>query len=187
MSTAHAITLLLIEEGIAARAHFQVWWALRNLAIPKYLPAMNDGRYVDFFHASNSGHYKLFFHALSKIFDRDTRVAGISELKKALRSEGHTRIALRIARDLKPIEPFVKSLMRIRNQTIVHNEHSVPRSKVYKINGITPNQLRQVIETVCGTINAAARDLGITNTIFEGLRFESATLSMLERLERGDG
>ena len=187
MSKAHAITLLLIEDGIAARAHFQVWWALRNLAIPKYLPVMNDGSYVDFFHASNSGHYKLFFLALSKIFDRGTRGAGISELKRALRSEGHTRIALRIAKELKPIEPFVEKLMRIRNQTIVHNNHSIPRSKVYKINGITPNQLRQVVETVCGTINATARDLGITNTIFDSARFENATLSMLERLERCHG
>jgi len=187
MSTAHAITLLLIEEGSAARAHFQVWWALRNLAIPKYLCAMNDASYIDFFHASNSGHYKLFFLALSKIFDRDTRVAGISELKTALRSEGHTRIALRIAKELKPIEPFVKKLMSIRNQTIVHNEHSSLRSKVYKIHGITPNQLRQVVETVCGTINATASDLGITNTIFHSTRFENATLSMLERLERGHG
>lgn len=185
MSTAHAITLLLIEEGIAARAHFQVWWALRNRAIPKYLPVMNDGNYVDFFHASNSGHYKLFFLALSKIFDRDTRVAGISELKKALRSEGHTHIALRIAKEMKPIEPFVKKLMRIRNQTIAHNEHSVSRARVYKINGITPNQLRQIVETVCGTINATARDLGITKTIFDSVRFEKATLSMLARLEHG--
>ena len=87
MTGARGITEHLIEEGIAARAHFQVWWALRNLALPRLLPAMNDLNYVDFFHASNSGHYKLFFIALSKIFDRDDRVAGIRELKKALRAE----------------------------------------------------------------------------------------------------
>jgi len=185
MSNAHAISLLLIEEGKSARAHFQVWWALRNLALPNLLPAMNDSNYVDFFHASGSGHYKLFFLALSKIFDRDSRVAGISELKRALRAEGHGRIALRIARELKPIEPLVKKVMSIRNQTIVHNEHSIPRTKVYKVNGITPNQLRHVIDTVCETISSAARDLGIANTIFDSNRFERATLNMLERLDRG--
>jgi hypothetical protein len=57
MSEARAITEHLIEEGIAARAHFQVWWALRNLALPRFLPAMDHSAYVDFFHASNSGHY----------------------------------------------------------------------------------------------------------------------------------
>ena len=185
MSTAHAITLLLIDEGMAARAHFQVYWALRNLALPKYHGVMNDANYRDFFLASNSGHYKLFFLALSKIFDRDSRVAGISELKRALRSEGQGRTALRITRELRPIPPFVKKLMHIRNQTIVHNEISVPRTKVYEVNGITLNQLRQVIEAVCGAINATAHDLGIPNRIFDSSRFESATLGMLERLGRG--
>lgn len=184
MSRAQAITLQLIEEGIAARAHFQIWWALRNLALPKYLPTMNDLTYVDFFHASNSGHYKLFFLSLSKIFDRDSRVAGISELKRVLRSEGHRGIALRVARELKPIEPLVKRVMSIRNKTIVHNEHSMSRTKVYKINGITPNQLRQVIDTVCAAINGVALDQGVTNTIFESDRLESATLCMLARLAR---
>lgn len=155
------------------------------MALPKYLPAMNDLNYVDFFHASNSGNYKLFFLALSKIFDRDDRVAGIKELKRALRAEGRTDISLRIARDLKPIEPFVQRIMRIRNKSIVHNEHTMPRTKVYKINGVTPNQLRQVIDTVCAVINSTARDLGITNTIFEGDRLERATLGMLETLDRG--
>lgn len=91
MSRAQTITLQLIEEGVAARVHFQVWWALRNLALPKYLLAMNDLTYVDFFHASNSGHYKLFFLALSKIFDRDSRVAGINGFKR-----GQARIIIRI-------------------------------------------------------------------------------------------
>lgn len=182
MSKAHSIALLLIDEGTAARAHFQVWWALRNLALPKYLSTMNDRNHVDFFHAANSGNYKLLFLALSKIFDRDSRVAGISEFKGALRFEGHTRIALRIAKELKPIEPLVKRVMRIRNQSVVHNEHAIPRAKVYKINGITPNQLRQIIDTVCATINSAADDLGIANTIFESNRFECATLGLLERL-----
>lgn len=118
-------------------------------------------------------------------FDRDSRVAGINELKKALRSEGKGNIALRIVQELKPIEPLVKRVMSTRNRTIVHNEHSVLRTKVYKINGIPLNQLRLVIDTICTTVNSAARDQGITNTIFESDRLERATLGMLEKLDRG--
>src|SRR6478672_3133902 len=127
MSTARNITSQLIEEGIAARGHFQVWWALRNLALPKYYPAMNKADYVDFFQASNSGHYKLFLLALAKIFDRDDRVAGISELKRALREAGRRDLAMRVVRELKPIEPLVKKIMSIRNKSLVHNEHSISR------------------------------------------------------------
>jgi hypothetical protein len=184
MSSAHDIALRLIEEGTNARAHFQIWWALRNLALPKYLPAMNNMEYVDFFHAANSGHYVLFFLALSKIFDRDPRVAGISELKRTLRAEGKTKTAIEIARQLKPVESYVKRVMRIRNRSVVHNEHAVPRNKVYQVNGITPNQLREVIDAACSSINAAARELGITNTVFESDRAERATLNLLEALDR---
>lgn len=185
MSDARDITEHLIEEGIAARAHFEVWWALRNLALPRLLPAMNDLRYVDFFHASNSGHYKLFFIALSKIFDRDDRVAGISELKKAFRAEGRADLALYIVRELKPVQQLVVRIMRIRNKSIAHTERALPRTQVYKINGITPNQIRRVIDQVCAVINHVARELGISNTIFEHGRLEQATLRMLETLSRG--
>lgn len=184
MSSAHDITFRLVEEGINARAHFQIWWALRNLALPKYLPAMNNMDYVDFFHAANSGHYVLFFLALSKIFDRDSRVAGIKELKRSLRAEGKTKTAIEIARQLKPVESYVKRVMSIRNRSVVHNEHSIPRNMVYEVNGITPNQLREVIDAACNSINTAARALGIANTVFESDRAERATLNLLKALSR---
>ena len=140
--------------------------------------------YVDFFRAANSGHYVLFFLALSKIFDRDQRVAGISELKRALRAEGKTKIAIEIARQLNPVEQYVKRVMSIRNRSVVHNEHAIPRNKVYEVNGITPNQLREVIDAACGSINATARALGIANTVFESDRAERATLNLLAALGR---
>lgn len=183
--SAHTITQRLIEEGIAAKAHFQVWWALDNLARPKYLPTMNDLSYVDFFHASGSGHFKLFFIALSKIFDRDNRVAGISQLKSALRSEGRSQSALRIETALKPLAPRIKRVLKIRNQSIAHNEYALPRKKVYETNGITPNEIREIINVVCGAINETARELGINNTIFESDRLERATLALLGTLEKG--
>lgn len=179
------ITEILIEEGVKARAHFQVWWALRNRALPKYHSAMNDFAYVDFFHAANLGHYTLFFLSLAKIFDRDPRVAGISELRRALRADGKTTTALAVARLLKPHEVQVKRVMAIRNRSIVHNEHGISRSKVYELNGVTPNELRALIDAACAAINHAARALGIVNTIFESDRTEQATLSMLETLALG--
>lgn len=185
MTTAHAIVHRLIEEGINARAHFQVWWALRNLALPKYHETMSDFGHVDFFHAANSGHYVLYFLALAKIFDRDPRVAGIKELRRALRSEGKTAIANRVARELKPFEPHVKRVMAIRNRSVVHNEHPISREGVYQVNGITPNQLRELIDAACTSINGVARDLGVSNVIFESDRAERATLNMLQALQRG--
>jgi len=185
MTRARTITEHLIEEGKAARAHFQVWWALRNMALPDYLDAMNDLEYVDFFHASNSGHYKLFFITLAKIFDRDDRVAGVKELRKALRAQGRSDLALIIAKELKPITPLVQRILRIRNMRIAHNDLTTPIDKVYRVNGITPNQIRRVIDETCEIINQVAGELGISNRIFEGGRLEQATLRMLETLRQG--
>jgi hypothetical protein len=145
---------------------------------------MNDPAYVDFFHAANSGHYVLFFLALSKIFDQDRRVAGISELKRALHAEGNEKLAIEIERKLKPVEPYVKRLVSIRNRSVVHNEHAIPRDKVYEINGVTPNQLCEVIDATCNAINDAARRMGISNSIFESDRAQQATLNLLEALDR---
>jgi hypothetical protein len=129
--------------------------------------------------------YKLFFIALSKIFDRDERVAGISELKKALRSEGRSDLAVHIGRELKPLEDLIGRIMRIRNKSVAHSERAIPRTKIYKVNGISPNEIRHVIDRACAVINHVATSLGISNRIFESNRLEQATLRMLETLERG--
>lgn len=185
MTSAREITERLIEEGISARAHFQIWWALRNLALPTYHETMSQFRYVDFFHAANSGHYVLFFLSLSKIFDRDSRVAGISELKRALISEGFAGEAQALEDRLKPYATRVQKVMGIRNRSVVHNEHAIPRHRVYRLNGITPNQLRELIDVTSEAINDVARTLSISNVIFDSDRAQDATMRMLETLERG--
>lgn len=110
MAKARDIVHVLVGEGSKARANFQVWWALRNVALPKYYATMNDSSHVDFFHAANSGHYTLFFLLLAKIFDRDPCVAGLAELKRQLRSEGSASIAIRIGRELRPFEKQIRHL-----------------------------------------------------------------------------
>jgi hypothetical protein len=185
LTNATDLAYLLIEEGSKARVHFQVWWTLRNLALPKYYNAMTDNSYVDFFHAANSGHYTLFLLSLAKLFDRDSRAAGIRGLKHALRTEGKAATALAVASAIKPHEATVKSVMGIRNKSVVHNEHAISLQKVYKIHGVTPKQLRALIDAACSAVNLAARDLGIVNRVFEGNRAEQATLKMLETLAHG--
>ena len=145
MNNARAIVVQLMEEGSAARAHFQIWWALRNLAIPQYLPMMNA--HADFFLASNAAHFKSFFLALSKLFDRDLRASGVSNLKDTLRNEGHSKIADDFEKQIEPLATLVERVMSIRNRTIVHNERELPRDKVYEIYGSTPNEIRSLIDS----------------------------------------
>lgn len=184
-SESQRVISVLIEEGIAARSHFQVWWVLRNTALPRFCATMNHEQYVDFFAASSAGNYKLFLLALSKIFDRDSRVAGLQALKKTLASEGRSDLADRIERELSPHQQTVSALLGIRNQSLVHNEQGVPRADVYKANPVTPNQIEALLDAVCNVVNEVALALGTTNVIFDSARTSDATLRMLEALERG--
>ena len=56
---------------------------------------------------------------------------------------------------------------------------------MYQVNGVTPNQLRDLIDGTCQSINLAARDLGISDRIFDSDSTERATLKMLEVLAMG--
>ncbi len=175
----------LIDEGAAARAHFQVWWTLRNLALPDYYKTMNHKEYVDFFHASNSGHYKLFFIALSKIFDPDAKTSGIRSLKIALGDAGRADLKNYVESEMANLTTLVQKVMKIRNQSVAHNQTDLPRRKVYKINGVSANQIRELIEKTSKVINHVAHQLGISNTIFESDRAERATLQLLATLQKG--
>ena len=183
MSTVNTIVHHLIEEGKVARAHFQTWWPLRNLAIPEFLPAMNKWEYVDFFHVSNTGHYKMIFFALSKIFDRDTRASGFASLKAALRAENRTALADYVEAELSPLTERVARIDTIRNQTMAHNQTGLIRKEIYEANGITPNEICELIDKTCAVINHVARELGISEIIFESKRFEDATLALLRALQ----
>lgn len=180
MSGARTILVQLMEEGSAARAHFQVWWALRNLAIPQYLPTMDN--HADFFIGTSAAHFKSFFLALSKIFDRDLRASGVSNLKDALRFEGYSKIADDFEHAIEPLTLLVKRVMSVRNRAVVHSESGFPRDKVYELYGVSPNEIRSLIDSTCGAINNVAQGLGITNIIFDNDRLERKTLEMLKRL-----
>lgn len=184
MSTVRNILEALMEEAVAARAHFQTWWALRNLALPTYYDTMNESSYVDFFHASNAGHYKLFFLALSKIYDRDERAAGLVSLREALRNEGFATVAEVLEQEVSPHTALVARVMGIRNKTIVHNEYAFSRERVYEINGVTPNEIRDLINVTCRILNDTARELGVSNTIFDSDRHERAVLQVLQTMQR---
>jgi AbiU2 len=185
MASSAEIIKHLVDEGNVACAHFQIWWALRNLALPDYYDTMNDQDYVQFFHASNSGHYKLIFVALGKIYDSDTHSAGIPELKNALRAEGHPTVADKLEADLSDVTKKVKRVLTIRNRTLLHNEQAISREKVYKLDGgITPNQLRHLINTTSSAINIVADAINYKLIIATGDSYEKATMAMLDKLRK---
>jgi len=182
MSDARNIAQHLLEDCAAARAHFEAWWTLRNIAIPEFLVTMDELEYVDFFVATNAAHYKCFFIALGRIFDRDDRAAGVRELKKALRAEDSGDVADYIEGSFAPHEALIVKIMAIRNKAVAHIERALGREKVHDIFGITPDDIRLVINTACDTINETLHRLGDSVGVSDGERMQEATLHMLRKL-----
>lgn len=186
MTSSQEILHSLIEEANAAKAHYQVWWALRNLALPDFYSTMNNEKIRLFFHASNSGSYKLIFVALGKIFDTDTRASGLRSLKAALRLEGHSAVARSLETQLDAVAPLITRIMSLRNRTIIHNENNLSRQQAYMLNGgITANNVRDVISAVGDAINDVADAIRCPIRVTVGNGFERATLAMLDKLRVG--
>jgi len=185
MSKSSTIAFTLWEEGTAAREHFQIWWTLRNLSLPNYYNVMNRPQYVDFFHASNIGHYRLFLLALSKIFDPNHTSRGINGFKAALTSEGKIELVEYLEKQLSPFNDRIESVIKIRNKSLVHNDRELSRYRVYEINRIRIDEIHELIDVTCNTINFVLRNLGAGNLIFDDNLLEKATLNLLDVLSKG--
>ena len=77
-------------------------------------------------------------------------------------------------------------MLAIRNRSLIHNEHAITRSKVYKTNGITANEIRDAVAITAAAINEVAGALGENSRVTTSTRFENATLNMLARLRAGE-
>jgi len=187
MSDVHKIAQTLTEEGNAARVHFQIWWALRNQTnLEKFYYVMNNRDYAEFFAATPSAHFKSFLLALATIFNRDNRVAGLSEFRRALTAERRPDLANYIEKRLFDFGDRITTVLNMRSQSLVHSNRALSRDEVYKLNMIPYDDVREVIDVTCETINHVLIELGINVTIFDGDRGERATMRMLETLAGGN-
>ena len=167
-------------------AYFHTWWSLANVALPKYRSTMSDYAYVDFFHACRSGFLALTFVSLAKLLDRDRRALGLSRLRAILTSEGFTEEADLIESGLRAHRKLASRILSIRNKAVAHNEHGVTRDEVFETYGVTPNEIRGLVEAVRAVLNEAGRRLGWPTEISSEERQERATLAMLRRLAGED-
>lgn len=146
---------------------------------------MNHHEYVDFFHASNSGFLKLTFVSLAKIFDRNSQAIGIGDLCKALESDGNNKLATAIENKINPHQDLVQRVLAIRNKSVSHMQKDLSRDEVYELYGVTPDEIRLLVNDIREVLNDVSHSFGSSTVISEGSRQESAVLSFLKILEHG--
>jgi hypothetical protein len=171
----------------SARAHYQIWFTLRGngKAIDTYLDDMNDRRYVDFFHANNSGNYKLMFIESACLFDSDDRTNNFRVLKVLLRQNGHGSFANRIDKELDKFTSTVSNIKTIRSRVIAHKEAYIDPKDLYKKHGITPNEIRDLLDTTANLLLDLESELtgfSKSHSVCTTDRWEDATFGLLGAL-----
>lgn len=170
------------EEAMKSCGYFHTWWSLAHVALPKYLSTMNEDTYADFFHACRSGFLALTFVSLGKLLDRDSRALGLYRLREVLKSHGFAEQADLMKSGLSAHRELATRILGIRNKAISHNEHGVTRDEVFDTYGVTPDEIRELVEAVRTVLNEVGVQIGWPTEISGGERHERATIAMLGRL-----
>ena len=150
---------------------------------------MNDARYVEFFHVINTGTYKLIFIELGCLFDPDNRAASIRSLKDKLEEIGRKDLVEYLNNELSHYGGLVSKILTIRSKLMAHKEFGASSEDVHKSNGITPNEIGDLITTCCKVIlEVYERLYGNSSELLcctTSGRFEEAILQLLDVIRNG--
>ena len=171
----------LVQEGMAARASYQIWSALRQDAFPDHVETLKRPDYYAFFSTSSSAHFKLIFISLGKIFDSNSRTSGIETLKKALKKANRVDLETYIEEKLGNQKEIRERIKRIRHKSIAHNQGNLSKEEIYKTNPVTADELWSFIEETCEVINHLAWEFGLS-TMSTSDKVKQSTLNVLSTL-----
>ena len=171
----------LVQEGMAAKASYQIWSALRQDAFPDYEDILKQPDYYDFFSASSPAHFKVIIISLGKIFDSSQGTSKIDYLKEALNKANRDDLVTYIEEKLGNQDEILRKIKNIRNKSIAHNQRNLSKQEIYKKNPIEPDELRPFIDETCEVINQLAQEFCLS-TMFTSDRAKQSTLKVLRTL-----
>lgn len=171
----------LIDSAIEAKAHYQVWWALAHHARPRFVKGMN--RFPDFIIATQRAHYDSMIIHLAHLFDKHPTASSIYRYLCLSQETIPNEDVKLLEKQLEPYTQVIKSVIIIRNNTVAHKNVGMTEHQVFKLAGITPDQVSNLINSVVSVIEALRRAKGWVNGIFDSDRYSRATLGVLAALE----
>ena len=79
----------------------------------------------------------------------------------------------------------IEKVKCIRNKTVAHDDKDCDDVRKFEEVGVTPNEIKSLIEDICKMLNATVEMESFTNRIPEELCFKNAVHSLLDRLGNG--
>ena len=123
------------------------------------------------------------FTSLSKIFDRAEDLSGIKKLKLLLNEAEQGDLVKLLENNLKIHKPVIKAVKGIRDQSIAHKKGAKNVRQIYSENGVTPNQIRDLIHELINIMITISHKINFSWSLYATNRFENATLNLLQKLE----
>jgi hypothetical protein len=171
----------LVDSAIAAKAHFEVWWAQASEAKPHLVGIMNA--HSDFFHASYDAHYTAFFVNLAHLFDPRADSSSIPTYFMAIRPTANSAALAALESEYAILAAKARPLVVARHKTVAHIDAQLSEKDVFAPMNVTWNEVRDVIydsaEFVSQLAAAPSGSIGIPRD----RRLIEATLKVIHALK----
>jgi hypothetical protein len=178
----------LRHSANVASLNYDIWWVYKSKEYrPIYVDTMN--RYLGFFDTSLHAHFVALLVALYPMYETRRDTFNLPRLLKVLDKE--RRISANVLAKANALYAEAKPLWVkvgvLRNNAFGHRSDSKTIEEIFKEAGITPNQLKKLIELTKRLLNTISRALDGSVHAFN-LAGTEATLRVLQDLkERREG
>lgn len=183
--TADTVLHDLIELGIEARKHYQVWWALVHEARLRYRPTMN--RFSDYFNAAVRAHFDSMALAIARMYDKKSSTSTLAKYLKLDASSFSARELGHFTSCVTQLAARAKVVLKIRHEAVAHKPSDRTERQVFQANPFKPDEIRELIDDSIDLIEQWRRRKGWNNGVFQSRRFSTSVLGVLEALANSSG
>lgn len=140
-------------------------------------------RHPDFFNACSAGFLTLVFVSVGRLSDAGRKTLGLKRLREVLKDHGYSKEAARISDLLLRHSDLIARIRGIRNKVAAHTDREMTRDEVYRMYGLTANEIGDLVNEIVEAVNDIHQSLWSSGLhISGGERQRRATFTLLDSL-----
>lgn len=167
----------------SASLHFDIWWVFKEKgSCAKYVDILNE--YLDFFKTSLQAHFLSIVVELYKLFETRKDTINFPRLIKLIEDNNllESGVLKRFNEQSKLMKEIWRKIAILRSELFAHNNIDLSYQDVFKKAHITPNNIRDLIQSAKELLNEMSQELDRNTYLFD-LEATSDTIRVLEDLK----
>ncbi len=164
-----------------AERNFQLWWALVNRIYPSFPNTLN--LYSDFFGPTIDAYLRVYFVELGRLLDKRKNVVSLETFFSThILNDPQIRIDYQNLLATKASQ--LRAIRIIRSKAIAHSDSLLNAERVFSEAQITPNEIRDVINSFVEIVRRIIHDVGTgSGTIGNTKRYEFAAMALVKHID----